>query len=533
MCHNFVEPALTALYRSPPLTSLDKSHLNKFVESILEPQSARLYNYNNKVKGLELDVTRIPSYAPANRSLQDLGELVAAVPQVIDVDLFDPGDIPPYRRNRHSVRWHYPDGLFSSMNAAGVRLKSWRWNRMLLSKQRPMLWLKEVHESSSFKGLVNLTFSNFDEAVNDEEDEAVISLGDSLASALSVLQDLRGLTFECSTVLTGKLLSLLPSHLYRLNIINCAEVTSDDLQVFLVTHGSSLKELVLDHNQALDLSFLTILKNSCPVLEVLSMDLNYYNTFSTHHDSDPKYEDLLREDEAPSWPSSLRTLKLVYMRKWTSAAAETLFQSLVDAAEDLPWLRVLVLKAILDISWRDRAQFRDRWIGKLKRVFLRKTTPPSKHLVSIKAYRDWKKQQALQNDQDCSRELKANSRGSPPLVRQARRKVQVQQVNTAIPLQDEGGSPGWSENRLRPRTRDAESSGTLSSDEEQGSKTDETSNDGFMQAKCAVVDISIDNLRPREELFDEGDFLDEEVSGDEDWDEDIDDVEGGEPNYAW
>jgi hypothetical protein len=53
---------------------------------------------------------------------------------------------------------------------------------------------------------------------------------------------------------------------------------------------------------------------------------------------------------------------------------------------------------------------------------------------------------------------------------------------------------------------------------------------GFVQGKCRVVDIRIDNLRPREELFNENDFLDSEVSGDEDWDGN-DDIEND--GYAW
>ena len=49
---------------------------------------------------------------------------------------------------------------------------------------------------------------------------------------------------------------------------------------------------------------------------------------------------------------------------------------------------------------------------------------------------------------------------------------------------------------------------------------------------CNVVDVRIDNQRPRENLFTERDFLDSEASGDEDWNEGAD-MEFEESGYAW
>lgn len=51
-----------------------------------------------------------------------------------------------------------------------------------------------------------------------------------------------------------------------------------------------------------------------------------------------------------------------------------------------------------------------------------------------------------------------------------------------------------------------------------------------VQGMCDIVDVMIDNLRPTEEQFHESDFLDDEVSGDEDWNGD-DDMPGD--GYAW
>ena len=42
---------------------------------------------------------------------------------------------------------------------------------------------------------------------------------------------------------------------------------------------------------------------------------------------------------------------------------------------------------------------------------------------------------------------------------------------------------------------------------------------------CDVVGVLIDNLRPMEEQVNEDYFLDDEIIGDEDWNEDNDDIE--------
>jgi hypothetical protein len=52
-----------------------------------------------------------------------------------------------------------------------------------------------------------------------------------------------------------------------------------------------------------------------------------------------------------------------------------------------------------------------------------------------------------------------------------------------------------------------------------------------VQGRCHSVVFRIDNLRPREEIYGEADFLDAEPSGDEEWNgNDNQDDEGG---YAW
>lgn len=53
----------------------------------------------------------------------------------------------------------------------------------------------------------------------------------------------------------------------------------------------------------------------------------------------------------------------------------------------------------------------------------------------------------------------------------------------------------------------------------------------YVQGLCDVVSIRIDNLRPADTQFSEGDFLNSEESGDEDWNGE--DWEPGDDGHAW
>ena len=54
-----------------------------------------------------------------------------------------------------------------------------------------------------------------------------------------------------------------------------------------------------------------------------------------------------------------------------------------------------------------------------------------------------------------------------------------------------------------------------------------------MQGRCHTVIFRIDNFRPREEIFNEADFLDAEPSGDEEWNGNEDDDNDNGGGYAW
>jgi hypothetical protein len=218
---------------------------------------------------------------------------------------------------------------------------------------------------------------------------------------------------------------------------------------------------------------------------------------------------------------------LVYLRKWTGPAAKTFFQSLIDSAEELPHLRELILRAMVDVNWRERAAFRDEWIPRFKKIFLARNTPPSDHLVSFRAFREWKATQVMSTEGLRSGTTTVNETSTPttstshsegmedsdsdaPILPRGLRKRQTQK------------SESWGSKRLRSGVKESSSV----------KKVKPEVVEKHIQGRCRVVDIRIDNLRPREEVYSENDFLDSEPSGDEEWNGNVEAVDD-EMSYAW
>lgn len=551
VCKTFAEPALTALYRSPPLYMNDKPH--RLLDLLSNPENKSI-NYNVKIRRLEFDVTKTLAYTWSGKGPFEIGDLIPFTPQLNEVSIVHPQDRPPFRPLSRSGRWHYSQSLFTSFEQNKIRLKSWNWNANFRSREQNLLWMGSIHQLEAFQRLEHLSLLNFGPesfavVINDGgSEETGRSSKQVLADNLSLLPGLRSLSFESCQVLDEELLPLLRENLQHLTIINCHYVTSDVLRNFLISHGSQLETLILNHNQALDISFLPDLKRACSKLQVLKMDMNYYDSHGSFRDSEPKYFDLLKEDEIPTWPSTLRSIEMNQLRQWTSVAAENFFSSLLDSAEKLPDLRRLVLKAILNIGWRDRASFRDKWIGRLQRVFLRKSSPPSPHLMSGKRWRMWKEKRLPITPEDSPPKSSVGRLEHVAVTPRPKNKTLLptgEDAYGADENMDEGSGPS---RRLRPRraaqfTSGVDSSTSSSSSDEQSSAENYSDEDGdgskdwkrtkekHIQGMCEVVYINIDNLRPREEQFNENDFLDSEVSGDEDWNGE--DNFAAEDGYAW
>lgn len=521
-CQAFTKPALTALYRNPPIFAL-KQNRKALVQHLISPPPGAREDYAVMVKRLELDATQMSALTDATHSVTDLASLVSSLKTLKEIDISDPIDKPPYReRLRRARRWYYPDELFTALHESEARLKSWRWNSTFCA-QDP-LWIKDIHADKAFQSLQDLTLTKFHSDETRKPDDVQPTPEELLGSALAVLPNLRYLTFETCTAVDGRLLPLLPKNLVYLNFTNCRDLISEALQGFLATHGARLEELVLNHDQSLDLAFLVDLKQSCPRLEVLRMDLNYYSSLAMSADNEPLYDYLLGEDEVPTWPSTLRIIDLEYLRNWTSGAATTFFTSLINSAEELPWLREITILAMVDVDWRQRAEFRKKWTATFQKVFARKMTLPAPHLVSLRAYREWKAAQGSKAEKnDSFLDVEPDVAEAP----EAENNYSGVPVPTT-PRKNNKSDEKWNPKRLRSRPK-ASTSYDETSDNASDSEEVLDEEVGFVQGRCHTVVFRIDNFRPREEIYDEADFLDAERSGDEDWDGN-DVVDDG---YAW
>lgn len=593
LCRAFAEPALSALYYSPPLTP--PSRARGLIECLRSQTENSAFNYRSKVKYLDIEAEATLRWKYKGRDPINLGDLVHLTPQLrgLRIHVMPRGNYMIHiTSNSKSI---YQPSTFTALQLQRIALREWIWNAELGGQRYLASKLGEIHSTSAFQSLRSLMFIKYDDKYSTAEE---------LSDAIKTLPQLKRLVFRLSLVVNEKLLPLLPRQLESLEIVSCPSLTSPALSSFLSTHGQEMLHLILDHNQALNLSFLTDFAVTCPKVQTLRMNLRFYSTHSAFADLDPKFDTLLLEDETPTWPASLANLDLLHLRKWNLNIAERFFSSLVDSAASLPKLRRLNIKASLEESgWRDRVSFRDKWTSRLQLVFLRVSEPPSPHLNSIAAFKAHKEQLLARTGNVEDHKLGGNPKQQRPALRLVapkqsskfshvairevtltskatvkiesdsdaplvtiRRSRRIKQKDASRPTrrikrirgsdessssesenddEDEYVSPKTSSSlyRRRPRRRKKESDESSSSEDSalDDDAAGERAPEGFglfrskhehfhIQGLCDVVHVLIDNLRPMEEQLNEGDFLDDEPSGDEDWNGDGD---VGETGYAW
>jgi hypothetical protein len=560
-CRAFSQPALEAYYQSPAL--LTTYHPHHLLDLLRMPKEKRYLDYNVKVKRLEVDVRRV-AYVAHNKPTFKVASLIPELPQLQHMEILHPRHLPPYRPC-NIQKWAFkPMEMFEAMEEAKLRMKTWRWSRDMIPKSeqgRLYHMMTKAHSIKTFASVEHLIVCGFNvtDSAEPSEEEMGHLAGTSaqppgLATAISKLAKLRDLSFITCDVIMDKFLQRLPTNLARLELSNCLEITSDIMRDFFTTSASQLRELVLNHNAALNLSFLQVLKTSCPRLEVLMIDLHYYSEKLLVNDADPLYDVLLGADEVPTWPTTLRQLSITHAQKLPVEGAQNLFRSLIDAAPELPDLRHLTIHTHINIPWRDRVDFREQWTERLERVFLRKVTEPNKHLASLKSFRLWKESQRIpppSNRDELGLDFSNDNLSDYDVAPTARRLSHVR----VSPHKATGDTEVYSDSSpAAPPRRSARVATTHSQHSAAGSATasppaevsdseEEASGSGddknwrkmkekFIQGMCEVVDVKIDNQRPREDQFKEADFLDEEPSGDEDWKEGGSEEEE-EGSYAW
>jgi hypothetical protein len=540
-CRAFSEPALEAYYYAPAfLTTLYPHHLLE----LLRIRQNRYINYNTKVKRLQFEMTML-SYTAHNRPLFDLSELVAELPQLHHLEITNPIDRIPYRRIKLQ-QWFYPANLFQTLEEHSHRLKTWRWSRDMISDAslvddpyQLFPYMASVHEGKAFQSLESLNVCGFDvddslPAITGEDDEQITL---DMPWTISKLPNVKDLTFISCNIVRDDFLSKLPPNLERLEITNCWKLDSNMLSDYLMEKGSHLKELVLKHNITLNLAFLTTLATSCPRLETLTVDGHYYSERQSTNDADPEYEELLGASHVPTWPTTLRHLSLMHLSKWAQEGGTNLFRSLVDGAPSLPDLRQLEIKAHINIPWRDRAGFRDMWTDRLRRVYLRRNQHPNPYHGSGRQFELWKQVKAKHGGDDVP-DVEFDVALNPNRLSHIRISPHKPTGDTDVYDTDATTSPAPKATRRSTRVKHSQPSTEPESVSDNDSDTpseDEHEEEGtplFVQALCQVVEVVIDNQRPRENMFSERDFLDTERSGDEDWNEEAE-IEFEDNRYAW
>ncbi len=545
-CRAFAEPSVTVLYRSPPLTTAGKAYC--LAALLARSPSTTLFNYRQKVESLRVDVGWL-QLRP-----MDVESLISNCPRLTELDICHYKDMSPYRQLDDNVRWKYPASLFEKLGVSqagaaqdgdspAIRLKSWRWSQRMMD--RPFAEIRALHLSPPFSSLQKITFVNFQRPslmAKDAEDPEVVAndrhYAEVFGGVLNALQDLRHLVIESSTAANELLLPMLPKALRHLELINCWDVTAEHFADYLRSRGRELRSLALHHNQSLSLAFLPALRSSCPNLLALRMNLTYYSHHEFYNDSDPMYDSLLLAGQVPMWPSSLQVIELEHLRHWGADAAEVFFQSLAGSALQLPMLRHLAIKAMLDIPWRQRSEMRDKWVARLKTIFKRQAQDPKPvHTLQSTGLEHKHKPTAPLNKIRVRRDSAEASRRSGRIA--ALVPGPPSRSSSAARVSRRPG-PGHIRVSYREPDSDDEmddedelaAEDSADDEREEGATSPSSANEQFIQGLCDVVDIRFDNQKPMETQYGMEDFLDSDhANSDDEWMGDDDGAEGTE--YAW
>ena len=595
-CQAFAEPALTALYRSPPVEF--PARAKGLVKCLARDPKQTLFNYRSKVRCLKLQPNTITNPC-------DILSVVSLTPGLRHFELRPPSCHFALPLSQTSSRYPYLHQLFDELDRNGIRLWSWCWDQSMIFHDNCGDFMRSIHSRNSFQSVVRLACVNFwlDRNVTGTDRLGHAGHGKAVARAISLISTLTILSFENCTLLDDRLLLGLPVHLTSLTIANCPNVTGSILSRYLAQSGARLRELVLLHNAQTSLCLLGSLAKTCPHLEVFTANLRVVypqaatgqTNFTTSNNNNNNNNVVLIGDETPTWPASLRTLELLNLSYFTLDRAERYFGSIINASAHLPKLGRLVIHAILRVAWRVRAKFRAEWIPRFQAVFSRKEQAPTWALMSFNNWTIYKAAVAagdVQARDDMRRWVgetvgdqsfppgalrrsprfrrpavvvgpppalprpgrqrspKEGSRSdvievSVPRARRRHRRSEAQILLDMMPKTQPTKMKTSSSSRSRQRRgarqgpnrrRNGRNHGQLdqqSMDGDDNNDDDPAVDDAadfVVQGQCDVVDIQIDNIRPVGSLFTEADFLDDEMSGDEDWDGEDVPMEDG---YAW
>ncbi|KAA8911785.1 hypothetical protein FN846DRAFT_934960 [Sphaerosporella brunnea] len=373
MCRSFYEPAISALYQNPPTEPAVRAHQLRLALR-QRPELGR------KIKRLFFEVDPLLRLTTSGHGHFDVAEFVRKCTNLKELWVARYVDLPPYRWGT-APSWRYPDALFDALeglesNPGGgaaaqdpIRLQSWRWNGLFTGGYEPED-ITRIYLRKSFQSLKRLSIIYMMDAEG------------QWAPTLSLLPSLEELELECCDLaaesISGFASTASNVRLRALSFINCSTLESDWLSPLLLSPiCSKLERLSVLHCRSCDLSFLPAFFNT-PQLRSLSFDGRYFASIESHNDAKPTYSTLLPLSAVPVWPSSLISLKLLNLRKWSADEVEAFLDSLISAAPDLPRMRELSLHCILDdLGWRERARVRDKYERMLLHAFVRPSSVPA------------------------------------------------------------------------------------------------------------------------------------------------------------
>lgn len=509
---SFHDAVVATLLYSPPLFPADRAHgLQQLLDA---PQETLSTSYRNKIKRLDVEVRNLL----IKKSGIDPVKLIRQTPLLNSLHLYHNYDRvgavawaqPAASTGR---AWSYPIEIFEALDQNGIKLKEWSWNGRFPDTKSVLSQMKNLHRQECLKSLRSLSLLNIaaaEKVKECEEGNAEISL----TTALKSLSELQELQIQNCSVVNHRVLPSLPAHLRHLSVMNCGGFNSVDLRSYLTHHGYELQELILNGNQALDLGFAASLERLCPRLQLFKMDFTYTDP-TAFHDVDPHYEGVFPDGAMPTWPRTLQTIEIENLRNLDAQDAVSFLSSLITIAPELEDLRTLCIRILLqDDGWRERAQLRQTWMPRLEDVFLRQAPPPTPFVPlallpppfpSITPpSRPSTSHSASSNSftTDDSTAATPNKRKS---ARIAKREL------------SELANEAFTRTKSTRRINETVGNDTLGTEE-------------VRQGMCSTVILHIDGQRPADEQFKEADFLDEELSGDEDWNGR--DVEAPS-RYAW
>ncbi|KAK7948075.1 uncharacterized protein PG986_008961 [Apiospora aurea] len=542
------EPALTALYQTPPLTPLSTHQL---LHTLMTPPESTMFNYRPKIEVLRIEVEQTLSRKNMGTYL-NLKELLQYLPRLKHIDLYTALDAKPWRQLDQSVRWKYSPELFNALQSMPpmgnpdltdegltyLPLESWSWSARLIPPAWSMDEIRSIHSAPSFQFLRKITFINFQvpSVTSKIKDPIAIAAMDNpviqdFASTITLLPKLEHLVLEASTVANGSLLEQLPRNLKHFELINCWDVEAEHMVDFLRDRGHSLKSIVLNHCQSLSLQFLPILGSACPDLEEIHVNTKYFRHHEFYNDDQPFWDVFLEPEQIPTWPTKLRCIDMQHLQFNEAYRAAHIFcKSLETSAHRLPHLRKLAIDIKLKCNLNVRTKLRNYWTPRLQTIFKRPLVVPTSVADASRLAKQLEQQAVLEPGRRKS--LKACS---TPM----RRSVRIAEIISSPDVtQDEASATSGREVSRRGQVRkEARRLGNESYDAD-GESDDELSAEVYtdptknspVQRLCNVVEIQLDNSRVVEEQFAMVDFRggpeSEEEEEDPDWngrDEDFDD----------